>query len=246
MGFKYINEIATPENIQKLLSFIDLAAGLGIDTNAVFDIGDKLYDSPQMQQCVQWTKEDPKSEEILQEKYIGPDYDLEAMLAMPKGSLGWTYARVLSRLGYDPKFYRLRPTLETDADYIMSRIRKTHDLHHILTGFSLDDYGEFGVISVTVAQTGYPGFLLIDLLGMVLQFFGGKDDKGIDVEYLFDTISAGIKMGRAAKPLFPVKWELGFDRSLDEWRQELNIKPVTEGIWSWYSRPELRVAIELD
>ena len=245
MSFKYINELATPENVQALLTFIDLAAGSGVDVNAVFDIGDKLRDSPQMQQCVQWIKEDPVSSDALTEKYMGPDYDLKSMLTMPKGSLGWTYARVISSLGYDPKFYRLRPSLDTDADYIMSRIRKTHDLHHILTGFSLDDYGEFGVISVTVAQTGYPGFLLIDLLAMVLQFFAGKDEKGVDVEYIFDTISTGIKIGRAAKPLFPVKWELGFERPLDEWREKLNITPVTEGLWSWYSRPELRTAIEL-
>jgi hypothetical protein len=32
------------------------------------------------------------------------------------------------------------------------------------TGFSFDDYGELGVISVTVGQIGCPAFILIDLL----------------------------------------------------------------------------------
>ena len=43
MGFKYINELATPENVQELLTFIDLAAGAGVDVNAVFDIGSDFH-----------------------------------------------------------------------------------------------------------------------------------------------------------------------------------------------------------
>jgi ubiquinone biosynthesis protein Coq4 len=59
-------------------------------------------------------------------------------------------------LGYDPQFYPQREQFDSDADYIGFHIDKTHDIHHILTGFSLDTLGELGVISVTVAQTRYP------------------------------------------------------------------------------------------
>ena len=245
MGFKYINEIATSENINQLLTLIDRVAGANSDVNNVFDITDMLRDSPQMEQCLKWMKQDPATAKMIEEQYMGADYDLEAMLKMSKGSLGWTYAKVMTEINYDPKFYRLRET-ESDTDYVINRIRKTHDLHHILTGFSMDDYGEAGVISVTVAQTGYPGWMLIDLLSMLLNFFAGDNDLGIDVEYDFDTISTGIKMGRAAKPLFPVKWEECFELPLEQLRADLKIKPVTEGRWSWYSRPNLRAAVGLD
>ena len=110
----------------------------------------------------------------------------------------------------------------------------------------MDDYGEAGVISVTVAQTGYPGWMLIDILSMLLNFFAGENDLGIDVEYDFDMIAKGIKMGRAAKPLFPVKWEECWESPLEQLRAELNIKPVTEGKWSWYTRPNLRAVIGLE
>ncbi len=50
-------------------------------------------------------------------------------------------------------------------------------------------------------------------------------------------------MGQAAKPLFPVKWELGLERPLAEWREELNIRPVTDGVFSWYTRPALAAAV---
>lgn len=163
---------------------------------------------------------------------------------MPPHSLGWTYAKVLSALKYDPQFYRIRD-IQSDVDYITYRIRKTHDLHHILTGFSFDDYGELGVISITVGQIGYPAFILIDLLGSLLAYLTDDKSPGIDdqLEYNFDIVSARIRMARQAKPLFPIKWEEGLERSLDDWRSELNIQPVTTGLWSWYTRPVLQEAI---
>ena len=244
MSFKYINEIATQENINELLTFIDLVAGSPIDTNNVFDISDKLRDSTQMEECLAYMKQDQATSAMLAERYMGPDFDLEKLTKMPKGSLGWTYAKVMTAINYKPDFYRLR-SVESDADYVINRVRKTHDLHHIMTGFSFDDFGENGVISVTVAQLAYPGFMLIDIISLMLSFFAGKDELGIDVEYLFDLISAGIKMGRKAKPLFPVKWEEVFERPLEELREELNIQPVTSGKYSWYSNPKIREAINI-
>ena len=189
-------------------------------------------------------KQDQATSAMLAERYMGPDFDLEKLSKMPEGSLGWTYAKVMTAINYKPDFYRLR-SVESDADYVINRVRKTHDLHHILTGFSFDDFGENGVISVTVAQLAYPGFMLIDIISLMLSFFAGKDELGIDVEYLFDIISAGIKMGRKAKPLFPVKWEEVFERPLEELREELNIQPVTSGRYSWYSNPKIREAINI-
>ncbi len=246
MGFKYINELATPENVDKLLSLVDMVAGAKVDTQNVFDIEDVFSDSEQMQKCVQVVRQNPDSARLLEERYMGPEFDLEALLQLPVGSLGWTYARVLKAMSYDPQFYRIRD-IQSDTDYITHRVRKTHDLHHILTGFSFDDYGEFGVISVSVGQIGYPAFALIELIGSLLSFMANRGPQGIDspLGYNFDLASQGIRIARQAKPLFPIKFEEGLDRSLDEWRADLNIVPVTEGIWSWYSRPHLRSAIGL-
>lgn len=244
MGYRYINQLATTENVQKFLEFVDLAAGAGVDTNNVFDLDDRFRDSPQMQISMKKLAENLLSAQMIAERYMGSDYNLETMLKMPKHSLGWTYAKVINALGYDPKFYRLR-SIESDVDYVLNRWRKTHDLHHILTGFALDSQGELGVISVTVAQTGLPVFLFIDLMALLLGFLNaGKDDQGLEkVKFAFDLISAGIQMGREAKPLFPIKWEEGFERPLDEWREELNIEPILTGNFSWYSNPTLREAI---
>lgn len=244
MGFKYINALATPENLEKFVKLTDMVAGVTRETSNVFDIEDALRDSPLMQRCLTAVREDPASAQALEERYMGEDYDLEKMLKMPPHSLGWTYAKVLTALGYDPNFYRLRE-IESDVDYITHRVRKTHDLHHILTGFSFDDYGELGVISVTIGQIRYPAFILMALLASLLSYVTGAQRAGIDhqLEYNFDVASAGIHMARQAKPLFSVKWEENLDRPLDELRSEFNIQPVTTGLWSWYTRPLLQEAI---
>jgi ubiquinone biosynthesis protein COQ4 len=243
MSFKYLNDVATPENINYFLEFIDLVAGAGLDTNNVFNIEDKLRDSSQMERCIKLIKCDPASAQMLEERYEGKSFDLEAMLNMPKDSLGWTYAKVMTAQGLDPQFYRLRPSLEQETDYVTHRIRKTHDLHHILTGFSIKGGAELGVISVIVAQTAYPGFLMIDLLSMVLSFLLDESSTLHDlrptVADIFDIMSLGIKIGREARPLFPVRWEEGFEKPLSQWREELNIHAITEGPLSWYSDPKI-------
>jgi ubiquinone biosynthesis protein Coq4 len=205
-----------------------------------------------MELCVKAVLQEPASAQLVQERYIGKPYDLEAMLKMPKGSLGWTYGTIMHTLGYDPQFYPQREQFDSDADYIGFRIDKTHDIHHILTGFSLDTLGELGVISVTVAQTRYPTFLLIDILSLLMTFFTSDTllnevesdaDLNKTLGYKFELIYRGITIGRQAQPLFPIKWEEGLEKPLDQWREELNIKPVLDGPWSWYSCPELQAAI---
>jgi ubiquinone biosynthesis protein Coq4 len=189
-------------------------------------------------------KLEPASTALVEERYVGEPYDLDSLLQLPPGSLGWTYAKVLSTLNYDPQFYRRRE-INSDIDYINQRVRKTHDLHHILTGFSFDDCGEFGVISVSIGQIQYPAYQLLCLLGSFLSFATNAPSKGTEapLAYNFDLITQGIRIARKAKPLFPVKFEEGLDRPIEEWRTELNIEPVRDGLWSWYSRPNLAAAI---
>jgi ubiquinone biosynthesis protein COQ4 len=251
-SFKYINEIVSRGNLQQFLEMADLAAGAGKDVNNVFDLSDRFNRSRTMERCLTALRSNPASARMLEERYEGPPYDLDAMLKMPKHSLGWTYARVLSTMGYDPQFYRRPDHFADDAAYVNFRVYKTHDLHHVLTGFSLDDLGEMGVISVSSAQFGFPAFVFLGLLGMLTQFFTSEHlyredmdvtETGKTLGYVYNLIGKGVEIGQAARPLFPVKWEEGFERPLAAWREELNIRPVTEGVFSWYTRPNLAAAV---
>jgi ubiquinone biosynthesis protein Coq4 len=251
-SFKYINGIASRENLTRFLELVDLAAGAGKDVNNVFDLSDRFNGSRPMARCLEALRANPASARMLDERYVGPLYDLPAMLRMPRYSLGWTYGQVMNAMGYDPQFYRRPDSFADDAEYVNFRVYKTHDIHHILTGFSLDDLGEIGVISVSSAQFGFPAFVFLGLLGMLMNFFSSEQlyredlpatEIGKTLGYTYSLISKGIEMGQAARPLFPIKWEEGLERPLAEWRRELNIHPVTEGVFSWYSRPNLAAAV---
>ncbi len=252
MGFRYIDGLITPEKLDNFLQLVDLAAGSGQDTNNIFDLSEKLHNSNAMKLCIQAIQQNPASAEMLKERYMGPAYDLQAMLNMPKYSLGWTYAQVLSTMGYDPGFYRTPSTFNNDAEYITFRVYKTHDLHHILTGFSLNNLGEIGVISVTTGQTAYPAFIFVALISLLMSFATTDQLYSEDLEnsqksrhigYIFKLLNQGIEIGQAAKPLFPIKWEEGLEKPLDQWREELNIQPVKDGPYSWYSDPKLLEAV---
>jgi ubiquinone biosynthesis protein Coq4 len=174
---------------------------------------------------------------------------------LPKGSLGHTYATVMEALGYDinffpdPGFYN---NLASDADYINYRVYATHDLHHILSGYSLDNYGEMGVVSISVGQFSFPGFLFLDLVGLMLGFFQTDKldedytdelERSGSIGYSFDLITQGMAMGIKAKPLFPILWEERMAQNLEELRSELGIEPVREGAHSWYSNPVIMNAL---
>ena len=77
-------------------------------------------------------------------------------------------------------------------------------------------------------------FDIEDLLGSFLSFATNAPIKGNEapLAYNFDLITQGIRIARQAKPLFPIKFEEGLDRPIEDWRAELNIEPVRGGLWS--------------
>lgn len=91
----------------------------------------------------------------------------------------------------------------------------------------------------------YPAFMLLDLVGLTMACFPTMSKIPENEKFLggllFDTLSAGIKMGREAKRLFPVKFEEMLDRPLQEVRNQLNITPIRDGP-SWYRYAGLREA----
>jgi hypothetical protein len=254
MGFRYLNKVASPEHIKEFLELADLAAGAGEDAGNVFELSRRLSGNP-MSRCLRRLQQDPAAAALIQSRKLCGPYDVAAMKQLPKGSLGHTYATVMETLGYDidffpdPSFYN---NLESDADYVNYRVYATHDLHHILSGYSLDDYGETGVISISMGQFSFPGFSLINLVGLMLNFFDtDKADEDFatpeeyagSIGYTYDLITQGMEMGIRAKPLFPVIWEERMAQNLEKLRSELGIEPVREGPYSWYSNPVITAAL---
>ena len=257
MGFRYLDQIATRDHLQTFLELADLAAGAGHSASNVFMLSERLRNSAPMRLCERILKEDAAAAELIRQRRLSGPYHPEALRSLPPGTLGHTFVTVLESLGYDinffpePSFYN---NLEQDADYINYRVFATHDLHHILSGFSLDGYGEIGVISISVGQFNHPGLGFVDLISLLLTWLQNDTPESQmtshaerlhTASYTFRMISQGLEIAAEAKSLFPVIWEERLEQNLDELRAELGINAVREGPCSWYSNPTIQAALGL-
>jgi ubiquinone biosynthesis protein COQ4 len=221
--------------IRNLHSVTDLLKSMGQNTDSVFDIEDNFRGSNQMKVCVDRVKAIPEALALMESRYLGPAIDLEALSQLPPGTLGHTYATVMKALGYDPNFFRQRE-IETDEDWLTMRLRKTHDLVHLVTGFGPTG-GELGVLSIQAVQLGYPSAVVLQVasMGMALKQQPEK------LPNITQQVARGMGMAIQMKPLIAQRWEDGWDKTIRQWREDLNITdPVIDEPYSLKNRlPDL-------
>ena len=255
MSLDALNRLMADAHLSDLPGLIEQALRVDDDVHAVFELLDRLRDSRPMQRCLAVLQTDPEAMALIRRRELLPRLSFAELLAKPKGSLGHTYGALLQALGYDPDFYvgpEAFNNLATDADYVNYRSLATHDLHHVLTGFNFGFSGEMGVLSVSMAQMGAPGFAFIGLVTLLSTWLSAEthysqitdDRERINaVRYKLELIQRGLAMGDAAMPLFALDWPALLDRDLEELRRELRVEPVREGLPSWCARPELMAAL---
>ena len=221
--------------VRNLHSVIDLLKSMGQNTDSVFDIEDNFRGSNQMKVCVDRVKAIPEAHALMESRYLGPAIDLEALSQLSRGTLGHTYATVMKTLDYDPNFFRQRE-IETDEDWLTMRLRKTHDLVHLVTGFGPTG-GELGVLSIQAVQIGYPMSVVLQVasIGMALK---QQPERLSD---LTQQVARGMGMAIQMKPLIAQRWEEGWDKTMRQWREDLNITdPVIDEPYSLKNRlPDL-------
>ena len=144
--------------------------------------------------------------------------DLKALRALPTGTLGREYALMMDRNGLDPASI---PTLPDDDEgkYVRAHLYETHDLWHVVTGFSTDVPGELGLQAFYQAQL--PGKLPAAILASgfvntLLFSFGEREAR-------MREIARGWLLGRRSGPLFGVRWDDYMALPLDEVRAKLGI-----------------------
>lgn len=223
--------------IRNLHSVTDLLKSMGQNTDSVFDIEDNFRGSNQMKVCVDRVKAIPEARTLMESRYLGPAIDLEALSQLSRGTLGHTYATVMKTLDYDPNFFRQRE-IETDEDWLTMRLRKTHDLVHLVTGFGPTG-GELGVLSIQAVQIGYPSSVVLQVasIGMALK---QQPERLPDVT---QQVARGMGMAIQMKPLIAQRWEDGWDKTVHQWREDLNITdPVIDEPYSLKNRlPDLNL-----
>lgn len=154
--------------------------------------------------------------------------DRESLAAMPEGSFGRAYLELCDREGITPgglveaSQIEGRDELDPDFLYMSDRLRDTHDLWHVLTGYRTDLLGENAVLAFISAQTGSPGVTFLAAAGYLKSFSYG----GALAEPARALVRQAWIRGRAAAWLPEVRFEELLSRPLDEVRAMLGLARV--------------------
>ena len=143
--------------------------------------------------------------------------DLDALAALPEGTLGRAYAQFLRSRGLTPEVFDDPPEELVDPreQYVVQRIRQTHDLWHVVTGCDTDPAGEIALQAFSFAQLRAPSTLILALAG-TLRGLREKPSLPRDVV-------AAYRAGRHAERLATFPWEDHWATPLVEVRAMLGI-----------------------
>lgn len=206
----------SPDLLKAVQGFLTFANN-PTQTDAVFDIADGLRHTDLYHHFTAYAHAQPAIAQMLQERYFAPSIHWDTLLSYPTDSLGYLYARAIKQENLDPEFYRSLK-VEDDYSYIALRLRQTHDLWHLVTGFGTDLAGEMGLQAFTLAQIHSP--LAVTLMAAVTLFTLKTNGP---LEAIVDSMQRGWNLGKQAKPFLGQKWEEGWEKPLSQWRQELGI-----------------------
>lgn len=168
--------------------------------------------------------EDPRIAALCRERYRGSPYTPEELIKYAPGSLGHEFGKAMLEHDFDPEFYRdyygKEPyVFETDEQYLRFRIRQTHDIVHVLTGFGMTEFpGELGQQAFHAAQTRRP--FSIALVGFGFIRIVLQPD---ELPETLHQVAKGLAMGYAARSLVAERFEDDWSKTVEEWRQELGL-----------------------
>jgi ubiquinone biosynthesis protein Coq4 len=198
---------------------------------AFYDLHKGLEDTPPMRSFEQTMLAVPEIAQMVDEAWEPPHLTLAELSRMPEGSLGRVHAQRMLADGLDPDVIRrnaaaaaLEPgetELARKARYLTRRRTMTHDIHRTVTGFGTDLPGEVGVSGVYLAQIHQPVSLLY-LCAVLLHTMPEPELYGRALHRLQE----GLQMGWRCGNLLAQRWELGWERPLAEWREQLGIEPA--------------------
>lgn len=122
----------------------------------------------------------------------------------------------------DPEFYG-KFEVTNDETYVMMRLRQTHDLWHVLTGFSTEVQDELGLQAFMFAQTRAP--LASILIGAAI-FRAGITNHPLTAT-VFERVAYGWRLGSEAKSIFALDWEAHWQTPLETLRQMYDLKVMS-------------------
>lgn len=162
---------------------------------------------------------DPSGAELLRDRpsIDSRGVDFAALGQLPPDTLGGAFARHMKENKLDPDLFQAPPGLPDVAAYIAKRIRQTHDVWHLLTGYKTDVPGELALQAFYYGLIGMPSSLLISVFGTL------RYARKFPSSNLFRMVHEGYRRGQRAAFLPTIKWEDWWTLPLSEVRRRVNI-----------------------
>ena len=166
----------------------------------------------------------------LADRYEPGPHDLRELASLAPGTLGYVYGNHMLENNLSPDFYQSIETT-SDAAWIRNRLYQTHDIVHVLCGYTTSVLDETGVTGFYFGQQdryhGASGGLLMQhsmiQQGAIFLHAGVYDPE--DGRLQFRAFIDGYNRGYAAKPFLSFRLEEMFGLPIDEVRQRIGIKP---------------------
>lgn len=185
-----------------------------------------LADAGMFKKSVQYIERDPEAGKVLLTRpQFSPDFpNLKYLRSLDEDTLGYQFALFVDNNQLDAQFFA---EVETDSKegYFQRRMLQIHDLHHVVLGQGTDALGELYLQGFFLAQVLWPPAPFFMGGYLVRQMFRDLSQ----VPAVMSVITEGWKLGKAAKPLFAVAWEMQWERPLNEVRESLGLKELLGG-----------------
>jgi len=211
-------------NLKKHLQSLKMVASLAAflkkpdSLESVFSIASSLEGSPLSAQMFRHLLANADLQSLMDQQWRPAAIDLNALAQLPEESLGAVYARQLKIQGLTPESLIDPSPITSEREYVTHRLRETHDIVHVLTGFGVDGAGELGVQAFNLAQNRSPLAVMLIFGGLLSTL---QNDEPL--EPVLHALARGFEMGLRAKCVIAQKLEEGWDRPLLQWRQELDL-----------------------
>ena len=197
------------------------------DTLQVFNIMECLNGKNSLRKLKKFVKTEKGAARMAERRELPAILDdHETLKQLPDGTVGRAYVNFMEREGLSAaglveeseKWYDGQPRFEDDLAFYECRMRDTHDLLHVLTGYGRDQLGETSVLAFSHAHNGGFGNLFIAHIGA--RDLAKNSPKSARV---MDSVREARRNGKASLPLMSEDIVALLREPLEAARKRMNI-----------------------
>ncbi len=145
--------------------------------------------------------------------------DLVALGKLPEGTVGRAFAEYFIANKIEP--FSTPYEIRNEVDYLVKWYRETHDLHHILTGYSTDSTGEMELQAFALGNLGFRVSVMILTLAAIV-----RPHNLPPIWKYWGRLRVAYRRGKQSANLFTVRYEKYFEAKVETLQQDLKIPPL--------------------